>query len=533
MSRIAKKLLLVGGRVFRDHPGLYLFMAVSCLYFATMSREVAWGDARPVYEVALSMVHGQGVSVPTRWPSDAAPGREGKYYASQPWLPSLVHLPGATIRAVFLHLKLGPETSHLLNMLSCHFAGGLLGGLAAWLFFLLCLRHGATPKVAGFAAISLAVGSMVWVYARYPFTEIIQVVCFTGFFLELSQLAQRLDRRTALATGLWAGLLLNTKYTYALCLPGALLVVVLQHHKTLRPLLRAIALVVAGLLPGLVMILLYNYLRFGSVTKTGYSKVSDVMVENILISTWGFLFSPGKSVFLYSPPLVLALLGLPRFWRSQRATVLAMLLTIVPVMLFYGRFPFWPGDWAWGPRYVVFAVPVMLLPAIGFLSALRWPGRSLAAGLLVAGFCVQILGNAFYWDHFLRIALDVRTKWLGQPNRSAALTTDKGGYCEGCFEDIYPTVWLGPFQPMLGHFWLLRHVPFEDNWQKAAQDAPWRRHTRLNIDVKATYERARIDHWLYDTHEHRAAGWIVLVLLIGGATVSGVIFIRRTRSDDA
>ena len=533
MSRIAKKLLLVGGRVFRDHPGLYLFMAVSCLYFATMSREVTWGDARPVYEVALSMVHGQGVSVPTRWPSDAAPGREGKYYASQPWLPSLVHLPGATIRAVFLHLKLGPETSHLLNMLSCHFAGGLLGGLAAWLFFLLCLRHGATPKVAGFAAISLAVGSMVWVYARYPFTEIIQVVCFTGFFLELSQLAQRLDRRTALATGLWAGLLLNTKYTYALCLPGALLVVVLQHHKTLRPLLRAIALVVAGLLPGLVMILLYNYLRFGSVTKTGYSKVSDVMVENILISTWGFLFSPGKSVFLYSPPLVLALLGLPRFWRSQRATVLAMLLTIVPVMLFYGRFPFWPGDWAWGPRYVVFAVPVMLLPAIGFLSALRWPGRSLAAGLLVAGFCVQILGNAFYWDHFLRIALDVRTKWLGQPNRSAALTTDKGGYCEGCFEDIYPTVWLGPFQPMLGHFWLLRHVPFEDNWQKAAQDAPWRRHTRLNIDVKATYERARIDHWLYDTHEHRAAGWIVLVLLIGGATVSGVIFIRRTRSDDA
>jgi hypothetical protein len=76
-------------------------------------------------------------------------------------------------------------------------------------------------------------------------------------------------------------------------------------------------------------------------------------------------------------------------------------------------------------------------------------------------------------------------------------------------------------------------VPFEDNAQKAAQDAPWRRHTRLNIDVKATYERVRIDHWLYDTHEHRAAGWIVLVLLIGGATVSGVIFIRRTRSDDA
>jgi hypothetical protein len=115
-----------------------------------------------------------------------------------------------------------------------------------------------------------------------------------------------------------------------------------------------------------------------------------------------------------------------------------------------------------------FAVPVLLLPAIGFLSARAGPAGRWPRGCLVAGLCVQILGNAFYWDHFLRIALDVRTKWLGQPNRSASLTADKGGFCEGCFEDVYPTVWLGPLQPILGHFWLLRHVPFEDSWQQAA-----------------------------------------------------------------
>ncbi len=533
MTGVATRARLAAGRVFRGHPGLYLFAAVACLYFATMSREVPWGDARPVYEVALSMVHGDGVSVHTRWPSDADPGRGGKFYAAQPWLPSLVHIPGAVVRALVQHFSIGPEVAHLLDIVSCHLAGGLLGALVAWLFFRLCLGHGASPQVARFAAISLAVGSMVWVYARYPFTEIVQVACFTGFFLELSRLARRLDRRTALSAGLWAGMLLNTKYIYALCLPGALLVVAVAHRRTLRPLLRALALAAAGLLPGLVMVLLYNYLRFGSVTKTGYTKVGSVMVENVLLSMWGFLFSPGKSVFLYTPPLVLALLGLPRFWRSQRATVLAMLATILPVMLFYARFPSWPGDWAWGPRYVVFAVPVLLLPAVAFLSSARWPGRSLASGLLVAGLCVQILGNAFYWDHFLRIALEVRTKWLGQPNRTASLTADKGGFCEGCFEDIYPTVWLGPFQPILGHLWLLRHVPFGDTWQEASQDAPWRRHTRLAIDARSAYQRVRVDHWLYDTHRHRVAGWIVLVLLVGGSAGAFVMFVRRTRQDDS
>jgi hypothetical protein len=244
------------------------------------------------------------------------------------------------------------------------------------------------------------------------------------------------------------------------------------------------------------------------------------------------LFSPGKSLFLYAPALVLALLGFPTFWRSHRWTVLAMLATIAPVILLYCCYPAWPGDWAWGPRYAVFAVPVLLLPAISFFPAARRFGRWLAVGLLAVGLCVQLLGNAFYWDHFIRIGLDARTKWLGQPNRSASVTADKGGYCEGCFEDTYPTVWLGPFQPILGHLWLIRHVPFGHDWKRASQDAPWRRHTRLNIDARATYERARMDHWLYETSKYRIQGWLVLLLLLGAGTGAGILVVRRTRETD-
>jgi hypothetical protein len=205
------------------------------------------------------------------------------------------------------------------------------------------------------------------------------------------------------------------------------------------------------------------------------------------------------------------------------------LATILPVVLFYGSFPSWPGDWAWGPRYLVFAVPALLLPAVGFLGAARRLGRWLAVGLLITGICVQLLGNAFYWDHYLRIALDVRTMWLGYPNRSASLSADKGGYCEGCFEDVYPTVWLAPFQPILGHFWLLRHVPFGHPWQQASQDAPWRRHTRLKLDARASYERVRMDHWLYDMQGHAVAGWMLFLLLSGASAGAFVRFIRATR----
>jgi hypothetical protein len=528
-SKARAALRRLGARVSRLPPGLLLFVAVLCLNFASMSREIAWGDARPVYEVAESIVSGQGLSVRTRWPSDARPGRDGRFYAPQPLLPSLLHVPGAGLRAVLSSFAPGPEMSRLFDALACHLSGSIVGALAVWLFFRLCLRYGASPRVAVMSAALLAAGTMVWVYARSPFTEIVQVACFTGFFLELSTLLERPDAKAAFWAGLWAGMLVNTKYIYALVLPGAFLIVLAVHRRDLRRIGRSLVFAGMGLLPGVVMAFFYNYVRFGSVTKTGYTGVGGAMVENVLVSTWGFLFSPGKSIFLYSPPLLLAVLGLAGFWRSHRRAVVAMLLTIVPVVLFYGSFPSWPGDWAWGPRYVVFAIPVLLLPAISFLSSMRWPRRSFAALVLALGIFVQVLGNAFYWDHYLRIALDVRSKWLGQPNRTGSLTVDKGGFCEGCFEDVYPTVWLGPFQPILGHLWLVRHVPFGDSWQKAYEDAPWRRHTRIPLDGKSNYERVRVDHWLCDTEDHRALGWVLLLGLVGTGTAAGIVLARRTR----
>jgi hypothetical protein len=73
-------------------------------------------------------------------------------------------------------------------------------------------------------------------------------------------------------------------------------------------------------------------------------------------------------------------------------------------------------------------------------------------------------------------------------------------------------------------------VPFGDSWQKVSQDAPWRRHTRLPLEGKGTYERVRMDHWLYDTKDHRTFGWFVLFLLVGTGTTASVILVRRTRS---
>ena len=204
----------------------------------------------------------------------------------------------------------------------------------------------------------------------------------------------------------------------------------------------------------------------------------------------------------------------PRLLRhSARDWGWAALLTIGPVVLLYARTTFWHGDWCWGPRYLVFVVPVLFLPAVlwadhavlqvGLGARVR---QGLALVVLAAGLGVQLLGSAFYWDHFLRIDHEARPQWLGRPNRAGASTPDRGGWCDPCVEDLYGVNWLPAFSPLEGHLWLARHVPFRHNAQQALVDAPWRRYTSLTLDIGRSYPRTRVDWWILDYGKTQAPG---------------------------
>ena len=116
-----------------------------------------------------------------------------------------------------------------------------------------------------------------------------------------------------------------------------------------------------------------------------------------LVGLCGLLLSPGKSVFLYAPPVLAGVLALPVFWRRAHSeAVLIGLLTVSQIAL-VAPLTFWAGDSAWGPRYMVPLVPLLLLPLVAWLdraaSRTRLGLRALAA-LVGLGLLVQTVGNA-------------------------------------------------------------------------------------------------------------------------------------------
>lgn len=117
-------------------------------------------------------------------------------------------------------------------------------------------------------------------------------------------------------------------------------------------------------------------------------------------TTWnaikGFLLSPGKSVFLYSPLAFVSLVGWWSFFRKQ--WIFALLCSFIFVFFLFGysatKGSIWFGGLNWGPRFLVPITPFLLLPALPIIElalARRRFAQLLVAVFALLGLVVQAL----------------------------------------------------------------------------------------------------------------------------------------------
>jgi len=162
---------------------------------------------------------------------------------------------------------------------------------------------------------------------------------------------------------------------------------------------------------------LYQFYRFGSFTNTYVSlfakeqRLQDpTLPANFPWSTpfiegfLGPLFKPEKSIFLFDPLLILALVTLILLWRrldpGVRAYGVTSILLLLAYIGFYARYTYWAGDFAWGDRYVSTSVELAAMLAVPLLLRYRenlstWIWRG-AIALIAISLLVQLASLAFW-----------------------------------------------------------------------------------------------------------------------------------------
>jgi len=156
------------------------------------------------------------------------------------------------------------------------------------------------------------------------------------------------------------------------------------------------------------------------------------------VGIFGFLFSPGKSVLLFCPPVILGICGLPRLWRQNRA--LGVLCVAAPIvnLFMYSLRTQWEGGYCYGPRYMVPSLILLTLPCATLFQGLSPRMRWILWITAIAGFVVQALGlatnivedmvvNHYFignWDYrmgYSPIAGQIRLVWKYLHAKPAAL----------------------------------------------------------------------------------------------------------------
>ena len=149
-----------------------------------------------------------------------------------------------------------------------------------------------------------------------------------------------------------------------------------------------------------VLLLWRNAYLHGSPFEFGYpsaaegGKALNTFQTPLATGLLGFLVSPGKSIFLFSPPILLAFLGLPRLWRRDRGLAFVAAAAPIAYLLFFATYTQWEGGYCYGPRYLVPALALLGLGVGPALEAASRNTRLLAIAVFVAGFFVQAIGSA-------------------------------------------------------------------------------------------------------------------------------------------
>jgi len=397
----------MNGNSWRATRYLFIFLAATLLL--TASGRTTPGDEEALYRVTRNLIargdltqENEALTLPARrepgflprrdWPFLAAfpplPGREGRLYSR--------YGPGQSLAVVPLYL-LGRLLALTTSVQPAQFFAKL--GLAAFnplctaatgaLLYALARSLGWRRRTGLFIALAYPLTTMAWAYSKTFFTQPGATCCLVAAAYAARRFRQSGDRRWLLASGSALGAMLLWRNMSLMVVPA--FVVYLMPAVWRRPdRLRAALAFGLPLAAALLFNAGYTWLRFGTLFDLNYPEVTAD--RPLLYGLYGLLFSPGKSFFLYNPLVLAGLVGLAALVANgQRAEAALAGLLWATYLLLHAPLNIWHGGWNWGPRYLLPALPLLVLPAGALLEGRRVRGaRALLIALCLLGLAIQI-----------------------------------------------------------------------------------------------------------------------------------------------
>jgi hypothetical protein len=390
---------------------LLLFLFLNCVYLLTST-----GRARSIDEVdpvlqSESLLLRHSTAIPQAVGSGIYFGKvdlHGLPRSAWPAGHALLVMPWSAFGHYVLARQPGiPRSiSDLAFASATCWSSATYAALAVAASFLLFFKVGNTLRSALAGSLLLGFCTPLFVYSGWLFSEPASTALFALAALLLFASGKEIPVSRAVLASLLLGFSIHVRpanmVTVLVFIAATALLKRPEQKRGFAYSTTVILVVVVGISGALYLARNYalfgNPLDFGVPATAENAKDLDSWRNPFWTGIFGFLFSPGKSVFLFSPPIIVGILGLPCLWRRNRG--LALLAGAAPVanLILYSFRTQWEGSYCYGPRYLLPSLTLLCYPIAALLRERSRGARPWLRPLLwitaIGGLLVQGIGLA-------------------------------------------------------------------------------------------------------------------------------------------
>jgi len=404
---------------------LYIFLFFWSFFSFFSSGIVESQDGLQYIAITRQMYYNHTVAMPdAKYPHDNIHmnvniGRDGKDFAPTGLGFSLAYLPAVVIEDIINRTAgLSPTQNFPLDndwpiMLFGSMTNAFFGALFITIFFHFLRSFQFSERTALLLAFALSISSNLFVYTKFGYAHLM----FTSFsllaFFCIRKYRLTLRRYWLFLAGTAYGIVVisyNPTFFFLLPALGFYYLTSLPWKKYTSPIIllkntaQDLFWGALGLIPWIVLYSYFNWIRFGDAASSGNGgggvPIPPIPPAFVLFEgLWGLLFSPGKSIFLFTPILILPILFWFKLERKWLPEIITGSILLIVYLYFIGSFvggtdyyP-WHGESSFGPRYLLPVIPFgLLIAALLYRKLTKMHKRLVFWPVILFGLLVQLVG---------------------------------------------------------------------------------------------------------------------------------------------
>jgi hypothetical protein len=284
--------------------------------------------------------------------------------------------------------------------------------LSAMMLYLTARRQGYSNRVTVMVAVLFGLCTIVFPYSKTYFRDSLAMFFLTCIWFFASAIRYSTSEKQATQKGfLWAGFVVSgllgifSKNTILIVIPVLLTEIAITKRNgrsglkthinegnlflwVILLLFICVLLFWFFMVPRIPMLARFSPAYYGSLVKFFFTTPHP----NLLQAFFGPFVSPGKSIFLFSPILILSVVSLFKRFKLAWSAWTYLILLVIAQSLFYDKE--WAGHINWGLRFVIPAIPPLVLSIAPLIDGLQRSQfrKILFLGLTLISFIVQVLG---------------------------------------------------------------------------------------------------------------------------------------------